>query len=446
MPTVDLPNNWLTRDYQAPLWRYLAAGGTRAVTPWHRRSGKDDIALHWGATAAMTRVGTYWHMLPQANQARKAIWDAVDPHTSMRRINWAFPMELRETTRDQDMLIRFRNGSTWQVIGSDSYDSLVGSPPVGVVFSEYALADPNAWAFLRPILLENKGWALFISTPRGRNHFHRMYEYALKDPAWFAQKLTVDDTHRLTAEEIDRERRELAAERGDDEADNIIQQEYYCSFDAAIPGSYYGKLLARAEAEGRITDVPHDPRLPVYVGWDIGVGDSTALWFAQQNKFSTRIIDHYEMSGVGADHYARVIRERGYNYGKHYLPHDADDREWGNNATSRIEVLRSLGVKPTQVLPRSSIDDRINAARILLQTAYFDRTKCERGLDCLRQYQKVWDEKNRAYSLKPLHDWASHSSDAFGYLAQGLRETPEQSGRVSATGPKRSTGETWDTL
>ena len=419
---MDLPNNWHCRPYQDALWRYLAAGGKRAVPVWHRRSGKDDISLHWTATEAIRKPGTYWHLLPQANQARKAIWDAVDANTGMRRVDWAFPREIRETTREQEMMIRFKSGSTWQVVGSDNYNSLVGSPPLGVVFSEYALADPNAWAFLRPILAENGGWAIFPSTPRGRNHLQRLYQFAANDPAWFGQVLTVADTGMLSADIIAQERRELTAERGEDEAENIINQEYYCSFDAAIPGSYYGKIIARLEADGRIGDVPHDPRLPVFTAWDLGVGDSTAIWFAQQTHGgAVRVIDYYENAGVGADHYARVVKDRGYTYEAHYLPHDADDREWGNNATSRVETLKSLKVRPTRVLPRASVDDGINAVRVLLPRCSFDEKRCERGLDALRQYQKTWDEKLRTFSLRPLHDWSSHAADAFRYLAQGLR-------------------------
>lgn len=419
---IRLPNNWRTRAYQDDTWRYLNAGGLRAVEPWHRRSGKDDIALNWSAVAAIRRTGSYWHMLPEAAQARKALWTAVDPHTGIRRIDQAFPREIRARTREQEMFIEFRNGSTWQALGSDNYNSFVGAPPAGITFSEYALADPNAWAFSRPILAENGGWALFISTPRGRNHFYRLHEYAKTDPTWHTKKLTVTDTGVITPEIIERERRELAAERGDEEANNIIAQEYFCSFDAAIPGSYYGKLLALAEAEGRITDVPYDPRFPVFTGWDLGVGDSTAIWFLQQTRSAVRLIDYYEASGVGADHYARVIRERGYAYDGHYLPHDAGDREWGNNATSRIDVLKSLKVTPCKVLPRASVDDGINAVRVLLQRAYIDRTKCERGIECLRNYQKTWDDRLRVYSNKPLHDWSSHGADGLRTLAQGLKE------------------------
>jgi phage terminase large subunit len=424
---IRLPNNWRPRPYQLKAWQYLEHGGKRAVLCWHRRSGKDEIALHHSASQMVQRPGNYWHMLPQANQARKAIWEAINPHTGKKRIDEAFPVELRETTRDHEMLIRFRPtsmsaASTWQVVGSDNYNALIGSPPIGVVYSEYALSDPNSWAFLRPILAENGGWAAFISTPRGRNHFARMLKMAQAEPGWFGQVLTVADTGVISPEIIAQERRELAAERGDDEAENIVQQEYYCNLDAAIPGSYYGKLIAKAEADGRIGHVPYNPNLAVITAWDLGVGDSTAIWFIQQeHSGAVKIIDYYENSGVGADHYARILKERDYWYDGHILPHDADDREWGNNATSRVASLKGLGIKPCRVLPNASIDDGINAVRVLLPRCYFDAGKCERGIDALRQYQKLWDDKLRTFKDSPLHDWTSHGADAFRYLAQGLK-------------------------
>lgn len=365
-------------------------------------------------------------MLPQANQARKAIWDAIDAHSGRRRIDWAFPLELRDATRDNDMMLRLKGGSTWQVVGSDNWNSLIGSPPAGIVYSEYALSDPNSWSFLRPILEENGGWALFNSTPRGRNHFHGLVELGKQEPGWFSEVLTIDDTKALTHAQLNKIRRELAAERGDDEADNFIQQEYFCSFDAAIAGAYYARLMSEADAEGRITDLPWDARFPVKTAWDLGVGDSTAIWFTQEVGLDLRVIDYYEASGVGADHYAKVLKEKDYAYDGHILPHDADDREWGNNASSRIDVLKSLGVKPCKVLKRASVDDGINASRMLIQRARWDRARCARGLECLRNYQRTWDDKLRTFSQKPLHDWTSHGADAWRYLAQGLREPGRQ--------------------
>lgn len=424
MPEIILPNNWRPRPYQMPFWTAMERGCKRAIPIWHRRAGKDDVVLHWTATAAHQRRGVYWHMLPQANQARKAIWTAVDSHVGMKRIDWAFPKELRESTNDQEMLIRFKNGSTWQVVGSDNYQGVIGSGAFGIVYSEYMLSDPNAWLYLHPILEENGGWAIFNGTPRGRNHFHGMYELGLSEPGWFSQLLSVRDTGALNDEQIETIRRQIAKERGDDEAQNIINQEYFCSWDAAIPGSYYGKLIAALEAEDCIGHVAYDPRYPVITAWDIGVGDSTAIWFVQQTRTELRILDYYENSGVGADHYAKVCREKPYAYDYHILPHDADDREWGNNASSRVDSLKSLGIKPLRIMPRASIDDGINAVRIILHGARFDRVKCARGISALRQYQKTWDDRLKIFSQKPLHDWSSHAADAFRYLAQGLRDQP----------------------
>jgi len=422
VPKITLPHGWHARQYQVAAWRALAGGIKRAMLVWPRRHGKDDISLHWTATEAMMRPANYWHLLPLATQARKAIWDAVNPHTGQRRIDEVFPHEIRETTRDQDMLIRFRSGSTWQVGGSDNYMAVLGSPPVGVVFSEYAYGDPAAFDAIRPILLENNGWAIFPSTPNGHNHFHRMYQYARQHrEEWFAELLSYKDCGVFTDAQIEREQREIAAEVGDEEAEQTVAQWYLCSFEAAIRGSYYGKIIGKLETDGHLTKVPHDPRVPVITGWDLGVGDSTAIWFVQQYTNRVHVIDYYESAGVGADHYARVLRERGYTYEGHYLPHDAADREWGNNASSRVETLKSLGVKPCRVLPRASVDDGINAVRMLLPRCYIDAEKCLRGIDALRNYQREWDEKLKVYSNKPFHDWSSHGADAIRTLAQGLK-------------------------
>ena len=185
--------NWRPRDYQMPLWRFLELGGKRACVIWHRRSGKDDVCLHWACEYLHRRVGEVWHMLPEANQARKAIWSAVTD--GRRRIDEAFPMELRETTRDMEMSIRFKNGSLWRCVGSDNYESLIGSSPIAVVFSEWSLSDPNSWAFLRPILLENDGVAIFITTPRGANHALKTLNLARREPdTWFSEVLTTKQT------------------------------------------------------------------------------------------------------------------------------------------------------------------------------------------------------------------------------------------------------------
>jgi phage terminase large subunit len=190
---IVLPNHWKPRDYQRRLWSYLELGGKRAVAVWHRRAGKDEVCLHWAACAALQRVGNYWHMLPEASQARKAVWDAVNPHSGRRRIDEAFPRAIRLGQRDEDMKINLANGSTWQLVGSDRFDALVGSPPIGLVFSEYSLTNPGAWDYLRPILAENGGWAIFMMTPRGRNHAWKLYDRARSQPDWFSDMIRTLD-------------------------------------------------------------------------------------------------------------------------------------------------------------------------------------------------------------------------------------------------------------
>jgi phage terminase large subunit len=274
---VRLPWKWNPRPYQAPLWNYLSSGGRRGVANWHRRSGKDDVFLHHVACSAFERVGNYWYMLPEYEQARKSMWDAVDSHSGLRRIDQVFPKEIRRTTREKEMMIVFQSGSTFQLVGSDNFNALVGSPPVGLVFSEYALSNPTAWGYLRPILLENGGWAGFNSTPRGNNHFKALCRHAEADPEWFYQKLTAEDTGVFTKEQLDGELREMKAEHGDDYGTSLWMQEYFCSFEAAILGSIYGRDMLAADLEGRICEFDVDESVPVNTAWDLGLKDDTAI-------------------------------------------------------------------------------------------------------------------------------------------------------------------------
>ena len=436
-----------------PAWLALEGGSTRLAIAAHRRWGKDEIMLHWAATSAFSRVGPYWHLLPQANQARKALWDAVNPRTGRRRIDDAFPAELRASTREQDMFIRFVNGSTWQVIGSDNYDALVGSPPVGVTFSEYALSNPASWSFIRPILAENGGWAAFISTVRGRNHFWRLVEYALKDPDWYGQVITADDSRAIPKEVIHRERRELTAERGPVEANAIIQQEYYCDPDAALPGAYYGELMTRAQIEGRIEDYPWLSTLPVGIACDLGHGDQTVCWFYQQLPSGRiRLIDVLVGSGVGIDWYARRITARPYLVTDTIWPHDGDH---GNirdsNGTTLMGQAQGFGWRPIRCLDRDqSVDVGIQAVRQIFpmlevnehplpfedETQDDANARMARALDALRGYRREWDEARQRFKDAPLHDWTSDYADALRYLARGRKrlDRPNQNPRRPAVG------------
>lgn len=393
-----------------PLWSYLENGGKRACAVWHRRAGKDAVCLNWTATAAVQKPANYWHLLPQANQARKAIWDAVNPTTGQRLIDQAFPKEIRELTRENEMMIRLKNGATWQVGGSDNYDALVGSPPYGIVYSEWALSDPRSWDYIRPILAENGGWSLFITTPRGNNHAKRTLDTAMLEKGWFGEILTVDQTQAIKREVLDQDLRELIRMHGDQEGQAIYNQEYYCSFEAPVSGSYYGQWLDKAEQEKRITKVPYEPQLPVDTAWDLGIDDAMAIWFIQQVGQEIHFIDYVEDSGEGLQHYAKLLQSKSYVYGNHYGPHDIEVRELGTGK-SRKEVAASLGISFT-VAPKLEVADGIQAVRDLLSKAWFDRDKCQRGLDALLSYHKDWDDKRETYKNQPTHDWSSHAADA----------------------------------
>ena len=415
---IELPaNGWNCRPYQVPAWNALVNHGVkRLCLVWHRRAGKDDMALHATAVMAHQRVGNYWHMLPKGEQARKAIWDAVNPHTGKRRIDEAFPPELRELTRNNDMMIRFKNGSSWQVIGSDNHEHLVGSPPVGIVFSEWSLADPEAWAYIRPILAENDGWAMFIYTPRGPNHGLTTYQNAISSPGWFAQTLTVEDTGILTPEQIKLEREEYIKEYGKEAGEAFFLQEWYVSFEAAVIGAIYGKEISRARDEGRITRLAFDPYRPVGTMWDLGWSDDTAIWFFQQVGDQIRFIDYYAASNAPLDHYVEILRDRqkrlGYKYDENAMifPHDVEVHDI-SSGKSRRTILWDLGV-PVTTSPKMNLWDAINIVRRNFHRFWFDVESCEKGLEALSLYQREWDDKKKMFSPKPKHDWTSHAADA----------------------------------
>jgi len=403
-----------------PMWAYLEGGGKRCDTVAHRRWGKDDVSLHWAAVAMHQRVGVYWHMLPEASQARKAIWDAVNPRTGRRRIDEAFPKELRETTKDQEMFIRFKNGSTWQVLGSDNFDSFVGSPPIGVVFSEWALASPAGWNYIRPILLENGGWAVFIWTPRGRNHATRAFEAREKDRDWFTSRIPATITPVFTKEQLEKELQDLIDEAGSvQEGTAVFNSEYMVDFDSAVPGAYYATELLQAEADGRILEVPYNPAFKVDTMWDLGIDDYTAIWFTQRvSERRLNVLGYYETSDLGLD---AIVKEAfkdnreavRYNFGMHYLPHDVRVRELGAGGRTRLQTLYSLGVKPIRAGIARDPEDRINAVRRLMPYCYWDKERTLVGRDHLKQYRKRYN-KSLGVFVGPLHNEHSHASDAFG--------------------------------
>lgn len=420
MNEVTLPFEYKPRIYQRNLWRYMQGNqeGKRAVCVWHRRAGKDLCAINLIGVKAHERIGTYWHVLPTYKQGRKIVWNGMTREG--RRFLSHFPTPLVSGENATEMRINFRNGSIYEVVGSDNIDSLVGTNPVGVVFSEYSLQDPAAWDYVRPILAENGGWAIFIFTARGKNHGFKILDMAKRNPRWFAEVLTAGsgphDTRREDGSPVISDAM-IQEEREAGMPEEMIQQEFKCSFEAPLVGAYYGNQMMQAEEQGRIGKVPYDPILPVDTWWDLGMADSTAIWFVQQYGVEIRIIDFYENSGEGLSHYAKVLREKDYVYGQHIAPHDVRVREL-TSGRSRIDVARELGIRFT-VCPKHEIEDGVEAVRGLLPLCYFDYEKTERGVEALRQYRKEWDEKRKCYSSSPLHDWTSHASDAFRYGAMG---------------------------
>lgn len=423
MTTIRLPHNgWKPRDYQMKAWTYLENGGRHAELIFHRRAGKDEICLHWAAIAAHQRPASYWHLLPMASQARKAIWEAVNPHTGRRRIDEAFPHELRATTRENEMLIKFKNGSTWQVVGSDNFNSLVGSPPAGITVSEWALANPAARAYLRPILAENGGWQLYITTPRGKNHAYDTFKAAERDPKAFAQKLTVYDTGALSDEAIAAERQAYIEDYGQDAGDALFRQEYLCDWEAAILGAYYGAEMELAEREGRITLVEHDPTLPVHTAWDLGWSDDLAIWFFQVHRGEVRLIKYRATNHETPEQTAAYLYSLGYKYGDHWLPHDARPKTYAGNGRSVVEQLYSHGIM-TRIVPSLSIQDGIQAVRKMLPHCWFDADECEDGMSALKSYHREYDAERKIYSQNPVsRHWSKHGADAFRMLAIAYRE------------------------
>jgi phage terminase large subunit len=451
---INLPHNWAPRHYQLEAWnafqRLTNPGDKlkRAALCCHRRWGKDDIMLHHNACSAFERKGNYWYMLPEYSQCRKAIWNAINPHSGKKRIDEAFPHEIRSKTLENEMFIEFKNGSTWQLMGSDNYDSLVGAPPIGLTFSEYAISNPNSWEYLSPIMMENNGWAIFNSTARGKNHFYKTMNYAKTDPSWFHQVSTVADTDVFDDEMLLNELKRLQSIHGDDYGKAIWLQEYYCSFEAAIPGAIWGDSLTRLSNEGRVVSVPHTEGYPVFTAWDLGRSDMTAVWFFQVIGQRINVIDYYADNFKEIEDFANMLKkkvlERKYRFDIHWLPHDAKPKRLGMGGKGiiqqffdnreRIKSESRIDIGTFRLCPNVSKEDGIQAARKTFQYAWFDNVRCMIGFDHLKSYHRKYDEDKHVFSTTAEHDEHSHPADAWRYLSlvwkfskdQQVVMTPEQ--------------------
>ena len=374
----------------------------------HRRAGKTVATINDKIRRAVSDAkpdGRYAYIAPLFNQAKDIAW------TYLKK--YAQPI-LADSPNETELRVDLINGARIRLYGADNPDRLRGIYLDGVTLDEYGDMNPGIWTdVIRPALSDRKGWANFIGTPKGKNAFWELYNDARKDPAWFTFMLRASETQLIDGAELIEARRQM----GEDQ----YAQEYECSFEAAIKGAFYADELRRADAEGRITKLPIDRAVLVHTAWDLGISDSTAIWFVQNVGRERRLVDYYETSGVALSHYAEILRakreERGWQYGEHFLPHDVQHRELASG-TSRVDTLRDLKIDPT-VVPQSNVLDGINATRRMLDRTWIDPERCERGLEALRQYRREWDENLKDWKQKPLHDWSSHGADALRTFAAG---------------------------
>ena len=378
-----------------------------AIIVAHRRFGKTVAAINdlirscFEIDRPNVRVA---YIAPYLSQAKAVAWDYA----------LEFTRDIPEIkVNHSELRIDFMNGARFRLFGADNYNAMRGLYFDAVVLDEMADFPASAWSnVIRPALADRRGSATFISTPKGKNEFWELWHEAQDDPNWFTAMLKASETSILDQEELDEARRTM----GDDR----YEQEFECSFEAAIQGAFYAKEMKEATEDGRITRVPYDRAASVITAWDLGIGDSTAIWFAQFVGQEIRIIDYYENSGVGLDHYAKVLLDKEYQYEQHILPHDVQVKELGTGK-SRLETLDALGIRNIEIAPKLAVEDGIQAARTMIPKCWFDADNCTRGIEALRQYRRDFDEKLKTWRGRPLHDWTSHGADAFRYLAVGYK-------------------------
>lgn len=377
------------------------------VVVCHRRFGKTVLAVNQllkGALTCPLERPRYAYLAPTYRQAKAVAWDYVK-HYARSVPGVAF--------NESELRADLPNGGQIRLYGADNPDSLRGVYLDGVALDEFGLMQGRIWSeVIRPALSDRKGWAMFIGTPNGKNAFWEMRDYAVKTPDWHLAEYKASQTGIIPDVEL----ASAAATMSADE----YAQEFECSFEASVRGAVFARELTELREQGRFTSVPYEPLIPVQTSWDLGMGDSTAIWFIQMHNNQARVIDYYEASGEALGHYVNYLSRKPYTYGKHYLPHDAEVRELGTGV-SRVEILRGLGVNTT-VVPRQSLDDSLEATRIFIKRCWFDAEKCKDGVEALQNYRR--DENTRTGELRsePIHDWASHGADALRTAAVGMKE------------------------
>lgn len=411
---IDL-SRFKPRPYQLPLLDALDNKGyKRALAIWPRRAGKDICAYNWLIEQAIERPAVYYYIFPTYSQGRKILWDSID-NDGFRILSY-LPEELLESSNSSEMKMRLKNGSVIQVVGSDRYDTLVGTNPRAVVFSEYALQDPRAYQYIKPILAANDGTAVFLSTPRGKNHLYELYQIAMDNPdMWFLSKLTVNETNHIPMSVI---QADIASGEMSEE---LSAQEYFTSFERGIEGSWYAKYLDKAYLEGRIGEVPYEVGSPVFTAWDLGVSkDANCIIFFQVIGQIVRIIDCYTETRKSSEHYVGVLKEKGYLYSKHIAPHDIRVFE-ATSGLTRWERYKELGVTFTQA-PDLGIIDGIDVVRANFNRLWIDARKCAKLIKSLENYRQEFNVKRNMYEPIPYKDWSNHLCDTLRYAMISIKK------------------------
>jgi phage terminase large subunit len=380
-----------------------------AILVCHRRAGKTVATLNdLIMRAAQAPNGRFAYIAPFYSQAKDVAWEYLK--------HYAAPL-LADSPNESELRVDLVNGARIRLYGADNPERLRGLGFDAIICDEFADWRSGVWSeVLRPALADRQGWVTFIGTPKGKNEFWQLWEVAKGAEAWFRLELKASDTSLIPSAELDAAGGAMSKEQ--------YAQEFECSFDAAITGAFYADELERMKAGKRITRIPIERAIPVHTAWDLGVSDSTAVWFIQCSGKERRLIDYYEASGVGLDHYAKVLEQKNYVWGTHYFPHDIANKEL-STGLSRVDTLRRLGIEP-EIVPQAATLDGINAVRRVLDSCWIDPERCERGLEALKQYRRECDDKLKTWKQRPRHDWSSHGADALRTFAMGFEEKKPQ--------------------